>query len=339
MKKPRPDTDLVCRSLLQKAVRRGNTILVEKVAHHLHESGDKSWLRARVGVIIFEECWSFGTESNVATDLPDILKKLTYVAQSKKMKGAAGLGSLAYALSTGDGSVLLDFPEDQRLNQHITHVSNAIKEAKTFWTQLQGQPFDERQSRFVEAARKAWSRASWPWDKAFAIAGTYLATRQGIPEPCPANPSSLEVPLWVALDKHTPQGKTALRNAAKQLGIEWRKVAWMSFYCESALANDVDDSYWWRREIEWRLGRVHLDYDTAQRLWKERVRPVVTEHLREEVERLQEHLRYFTLNQPQIETPEYSHDLFRQSEHQSRVADNDLSTSHAKAVQLDLPGF
>lgn len=337
MKKPHPDTDLVCRSLLQKAVRRGDTVLVEKVARHLHESGDKSWLRARVGVIIFEECWLFGTESNVATDLPDILKKLIRVVESKKMKGAAGLGSLAYALSTGDDSVLLDFTENRK--QHIIYVSDAIKEPKTFWAQLQGQQFDDRQSKFIDSARKAWSRASWPWDKAFTIAGTYLATRQGIPEPCVAIPSCLEVPLWVALDKHTPQGKTALRNTAKQLGIESRKVAWMSFYCESAITNDLDDSYWWQREIEWRLGRVHLDYNTARHLWKERVRTVVIEHLREEVERLQEHMRYLTLDKPQVENPDNPHSLFQQTKQQNEEIDSSIPTSHIKAVQIDLPGF
>jgi len=40
MKKTSPHTHQACRSLLQKAVRRGDMSLVEQVARHLHEIKD-----------------------------------------------------------------------------------------------------------------------------------------------------------------------------------------------------------------------------------------------------------------------------------------------------------
>ena len=57
MYKANPDTHQDCRSLLQKAVRRGNHTLVAKVVDHLYEIDDIKWLKRRVGVIIVEECW------------------------------------------------------------------------------------------------------------------------------------------------------------------------------------------------------------------------------------------------------------------------------------------
>jgi hypothetical protein len=57
MHKANPNTHQDCRSLLQKAVRRGESDLVVKVVDHLYEIGDIRWLKQRVGVIIAEECW------------------------------------------------------------------------------------------------------------------------------------------------------------------------------------------------------------------------------------------------------------------------------------------
>jgi hypothetical protein len=42
---------------MQKAVRRGDTDLVTRVASHLREAGQARWLQTRSYVIAFEECW------------------------------------------------------------------------------------------------------------------------------------------------------------------------------------------------------------------------------------------------------------------------------------------
>ncbi len=48
MHKANPNTHQDCRSLLQKAVRRGESDLVVKVVDHLYEIGDIRWLKQRV---------------------------------------------------------------------------------------------------------------------------------------------------------------------------------------------------------------------------------------------------------------------------------------------------
>ena len=65
MHKANPNTHQDCRSLLQKAVRRGESDLVVKVVDHLYEIGDIRWLKQRVGVIIAEECWPLDGEMGI----------------------------------------------------------------------------------------------------------------------------------------------------------------------------------------------------------------------------------------------------------------------------------
>ena len=96
-------------------------------------------------------------------------------------------------------------------------------------------------------------------------------------------------PFWVALDKHTPEGKEALRRAAKIVGIPWRQALWVSFYFESALTNAAVKSSWWEREIQWRLRRIGLSYDEARSVWYE-VQPVVSEVLKPAADGLHAHV-------------------------------------------------
>ena len=44
-------TDQVMRSLLQKAVRRGNTEMVNSVLHYFIQTGQDKWIRNRLAVI------------------------------------------------------------------------------------------------------------------------------------------------------------------------------------------------------------------------------------------------------------------------------------------------
>ncbi len=78
------------RSLLQKAVRRGNEELTEKVVKYLTNVGDTIWLKNRFPIIVFEECWTYtGNHYNV-------------LARTVKNKNAAGLGALAVKMNTSE---------------------------------------------------------------------------------------------------------------------------------------------------------------------------------------------------------------------------------------------
>ena len=96
------------------------------------------------------------------------------------------------------------------------------------------------------------------------------ASRKGGP-PAPkietgAEPSS-EFPYWVALDKHTPEGKLVLTRVAKEVNSSHRKLIWSSFYCESACVNRLMPSPWWDAEKTWRLRRAGLSVSGAEELW------------------------------------------------------------------------
>ena len=289
MYKVNPNTDQGCRSLLQKAVRRGNGALAVSVAEHLYEIGDGTWLKKRVGVIIAEECWPLMVEWELPKDVkgqqPAVKKMLGQAALSTKFKDAAGLGSLAYEFSEGDSSVLTGSEDDY----HIRLIAAAVKNPGKYWEWAAGQCSAEPVARLVARAESAYKKGGWPWDKAFIQAAAYLAITDGLPEPplCPT--SKAEFPFWVALDKHTPQGKTVLRKVSAKTGIPWKQLGWISFYCESGHVDNATPSPWWNREVEWRLRKVGLFYDEAQKMWA-KVKPIFVELLQDEAEMLQQRI-------------------------------------------------
>lgn len=289
MRKANPNTHQDCRSLLQKAVRRGNPTLVAKVVDHLYEIDDIKWLKQRVGVIIVEECWPLIGEwelpKKVAEQHVAIRDVLSRSSISTKFKDAAGLGSLAYALSEGDDSVLTGSDEDT----DIKHISAAIQREKEYWEWIISQCSSDLANRLVKRASIAYRKGGWPWDKAFIQAAAYLAVTDALPKLQVGSKRESKFPFWVALDKHTPQGKVALRKAAKETGFPWRQLNWVSFYCESGLVDNLTPSQWWNREVKWRLGKVGLSLDEAKSMWA-KARPVFMELLQDESKRLEQHI-------------------------------------------------
>jgi len=213
VRKPNPQTHQACRSLLQKAVRRGNISLTRTIAHHLQNIGDADWLKTRTAIITFEECWPLGTNLHLKTDFEGVLATLTEVTRTVKVKDAAGLGVLAYEFSDGDTSVLSGTPEDQ----HIRCVAEAITNPQDFWTWATQNGSQTDQQALIQSSMKAYRRGGWPWDRALIQAATYLAVTSGIPKVQLTKRSSIEVPFWVGLDKHTSQGKKALQDAARNI--------------------------------------------------------------------------------------------------------------------------
>lgn len=278
-----PNTDQRRRSLLQKAVRRGYASLARQVALSLEELGDKTWLRQRIPVIVFEECWPLGSLLDFPMKLPDGIACLDKVARATKAKDAAGLGSLAYAYSEGDTSIQAEIGIDQQILRIITR---AIEDPEKFWDWVEPQCTEENQILIVNAARQAHRKGGWPWDRAFMLAAAYLAVTSPIAEiSISPNEPTEEFPFWIALDKHTAEGKRALRQVAQEFNVPANQLLWASFYCESALTNECIDSPWWSAERRWRLGKAGLTVERARVLW-EKVQPYIKEVLAEQAERL-----------------------------------------------------
>ena len=279
----------MCRSLLQKAVRRGYPDLVEAVVLHLDAIGDLTWLKQRMGVITFEECWPAGESIPYPPDLEGIILQLRRVSKLAKWKDAAGLGSLAYVLSQDDPSVLDGTDDDVA----IRWVEKGVRVPKRFWGWALAQSEKRETHEFVEQAHAAFQRGGWPWDKAFIIAAVYLALEEELPAeervieaPSPGN----LFPFWAAIDKHTPEGKIALRTAAKQVGVSYEQLSWVSFYFESAVCNQLISSRWWSKEVMWRLRSIGLEKLEAEDIW-DRSRPVLQELLQDDVKGLEEHIQ------------------------------------------------
>lgn len=264
----------VYRSLLQKAVRRGDVALVKAVATRLCQIGDLQWLAKRTAVICFEECWPLIAWLPEDLNFDNPIRILLEVAQSIKFKDAAGLGTLALAFSSGDKSVLTSKPDDY----HIIVVSEAIKRPNDFWQWALTNCEVKSHNKIAILASHCYCRGGWPWDKAFMQAATYLAIIKEIPRVSITNEIEIDCPLWVAFDKHTPQGKKALEATAFDLGIPTQQLFWLSFYLESSLTNAQKDSLWWSQEISWRLGKHLLSWDEAKDIW-DRAFPIIVKSL------------------------------------------------------------
>jgi hypothetical protein len=284
--KPRKaSTDPRLRSLLQKAVRRGSLPVVERVVTRLDSIGDSTWLRSRTVVITFEEAWPLGGLVSIDRSLSSKLDVLRFVTQSPKQKDAAGLGALAYAYSGGDTSTLSFVPDKRTLRI----VAAALERPKDFFEWLIQRGNISHGGNIILAAERYFRVATWNWDKACILGGAFLAQAGDIPRLIPKReaPSPADFPYWVALDKHTDEGKVVLKAVAKATKVSYRQLIWASFYCESAVVNELLPSPWFGAECDWRLARAKLNRESAEELWSQ-ARPMVRERLQVGAQRLKD---------------------------------------------------
>jgi len=283
LKQRKASTDQRLRSLLQKAARRGFTNVVERAVAQLDAIGDKTWLRSRAIVITFEECWPLAASLVITPELSSKLNALLSVTRSEKQKDAAGLGALAHAYRGGDRSVL-DFVPDQRA---LKIVAEALERPTDFFNWAYAESRSQEATAIIRAAQKYLPAATWPWDKACILAGALLAASGEIPTIESVQPPQEEFPYWAALDKHTAEGKAALREVAKQINARYRQLIWANFYCESAVVNKLLPSPWFDAERTWRFRRAGLSVELAEELWS-RARPIVSQRLETEATALKQ---------------------------------------------------
>jgi hypothetical protein len=275
LKQRKASTDPRLRSLLQKAVRRGFSEVVDKTARRLNEIGDKVWLRSRTIVITFEECWPLAHRLALKRDVDTRIDMLLQVTHALKHKDAAGLGAMAYAYHEGDKSMTTEFADERPLQL----LAKALDGPEPFFSQTESQCTTDEQRTIVIAARKYLAAATWGWDKACILAGAFLASSNDIPSTMVTGLRPLgEFPYWVALDKHTPQGKEALRALSVQLGLSYRQLLWSSFYFESAITDTLGASPWWEAEKAWRLRKAGLTVQSAEAQWQ-KVQPLFKERI------------------------------------------------------------
>jgi hypothetical protein len=273
------------RSLLQKAVRRGYTRVVEGALNHLYREGDRTGIRSRTIVITFEECWPLASALAIDKSISSKMDILAKVARSFKQKDASGLGALAWAYHEGDRS-MVDLVPDPKL---LPVISDALQDPARFFEQLRLQSPKAVGNSVVNAAQKYLPSVSWGWDKACLLSAGLFSSISGIPPVRSASTPRGLFPFWVALDKHTPQGKEAIRGIARKLGISAIQLRWVSFYSESTCVNEITPSPWYDAEKKWKLLNQGLSIEDVENIWRN-ARDLVRNELREEANSLHKKL-------------------------------------------------
>lgn len=280
------------RSLLQKAVRRGHTELVTTVSALIDSQGPQpeEWFEQRTAVIVFAECWPLGGAMRLTGGMAGKVAALCRTTAAPKLRDAAGLGLLAYALAGGDAGVLDGSAEDRA----IRLIARAIENPSDFWNWIKDQPVDDPGKNLIAYARRC-KRSPRPHDKAVVQAAAYLAATTPFPEikPEPENPQAF--PYWVAFDRHTPEGKRVLRDVARDLHIPLPQLEWISYFFEGARTNAEVPSVWWQKYCRWRFGRIGVRPEEAALLW-EPAKLQITDALAQESHRLQSEIYRWKLS-------------------------------------------
>lgn len=301
--------EAVLRSLLQKAVRRGNEELIYITCALMASLSpkDKDWIRTRTAIITFEECWPQGWQLVFNRKFHSKVAALVKVARSVKAKDATGLGLLAYALWGGDRAVLDGSPSDR----DVRIVAQAIDRPEDFWHWIERQDRPEpHHSIMAKAAR--FKKVGLPRDRAIIQAAAYLAATGEVPETPYSERLAQPFPYWVALDVHTPQGKRVLHDIARDLFIPLAQLEWVSFYFEGLKTNDDLPSAWWQRQCDWHFRKLGLAAAEAHLIWHP-VKPQLLEALAEDSHRLHNEIYRWKLeNQEKVQQLKQQVELFIQ---------------------------
>lgn len=283
------------RSLLQKAVRRGNVDLVFTASAILESiaATPQNWYLNQTAIITFEECWPLGTELIFNKKFHSKVAALIRVTRAAKARDATGLGYLAYALSQGDSSVLDDSVDDKT----IKIVASAIRRPDDFWQWVSWQKTSAAAKLLIDNAAR-FKKAGQPHDQAVIQAAVYLTVTGQPGEIESGHPLDQKFPYWLVFDNHTPEGQRVLRDIARDLHISLPQLEWTYFYFECASANAEIFSKWWDRYCRWHFKKIELPANEAHLLW-DPVKVQVMEGLRAESRQLKNELYRWKLANPE----------------------------------------
>ncbi len=238
------------RSLLQKAVRRGNEDVVEKVIKYLSTVDDAVWLKKRLFVMIYEECWTLGNEITVK-NTTEAYKK---IARSVKNKNSAGLASLAWHFKNGDLDIIHGMTPEEIEN--VQSIAYAIESPDKFWKLIKKEPGYQNNRNRIDAAQYAVHKASFDYDKALMYAAACLSVENEIPVTGISKISDPYFPYWIAFDKHTEKGRSLITEASKLIGLDPYTGMQLAFFMEGSICNEMVDAPYWNHYINWRMKKI-----------------------------------------------------------------------------------
>lgn len=280
------------RSLLQKAVRRGNVELVFTTSSFIDSLGpkEKNWYRSQAVNITFEECWPLGSELIFNRKFHSKVAALIQVTRAAKARDATGLGYLAYALSQGDHTALTAGADDKA----IKIVASAIQRPDDFWQWISWQKTSATEKILIDNASR-FKNASLPHDKAVVQAAAYLTATGQMPTITAGQAADPKFPYWIVFDNHTVMGQRVMRDIARDLHIPLPQLEWTYFYFEGAKTNGAIFSKWWDLYCNWQFQKIELPAKEAHLLW-DPAKVQVMEALAEESRQLKNDLYRWKLD-------------------------------------------
>jgi hypothetical protein len=285
------------RSLLQKAVRRGNVEVVEKVFGYLQYVGDFDWLRKRLAVIAYEECWTYADQLLYPTQPYKLLNEYRTLTTTIKNLNADALASLAVKVSEGESSALVGSKKDQKA---IQSVANAIKKPEEFWDWIKSEPDYKKNAKRIDAAERDIDKANFEGDKAMMLAAAYLALRYPIPETKFTNPNNdPDFPYWIAIDKHTSLGKSIYSQACQSINIWPTRGLKIGFYLEGSVVNQMANSPFWDLVKKWKMNQITYSIKDAEDIWN-KLKPILIELSKKEVDLMIDRINNYKNNSRQM---------------------------------------
>jgi len=286
------------RSLLQKAVRRGNEYVVDKVFRYLLLNDNKLWLKKRLVVMGYEECWAFADKLNTNCSNYELLQQYKALSSKMKNKNADGLAGLARKLNEYEKSVLVGSEEEQKA---IQSVANALKYPEEFWKWIQSEKYYQENKFRIERAKKDVNRKTISDDSSMMFAAAYLAAKYPIPETNSVDlDNEKDFPYWIAVDKHTSVGREAYIEACNSIDLMPMRGMHLGFYLEGSVCNEVVQSPFWDYMVNWYLNHIGFTREEAKNKWEE-LKSILIELTKNDVNEMLERINNLTIESNQVE--------------------------------------
>lgn len=286
------------RSLLQKAVRRGNEYVIDQVFRYLLLNDNNLWLKKRLVVMGYEECWTFANQLNLECSNYELLQQYKALARKVKNKNAGAISDLARKLNEYEKTVLVGSDKEQKA---IQSVANALKNPEEFWKWIRSEKSYRDNALRIERAKKDVNKKTISEDSSMMYASAYLAVKYPIPETKEIEPNNNpNFPYWVAVDKHTSIGREIYLEACRQIDLMPATGWHLGFYLEGGLCNKVIESPFWDHEVNWYLNHIHLTMEEAQELWN-RLKPTLIDLTKDTVDKMLERINNLRIESNQLE--------------------------------------
>lgn len=286
------------RSLLQKAVRRGNENVIEKVFKYLLLNDNKAWLMKRLVVMGYEECWTYADKLNIKCSSYNLLEQYKTLSRTIKNKNADGLADLARKLNEYETSALVGNENEKNA---IQSVANALKYPDEFWEWIKSESSYQKNKFRIEQAKGDVKRKTITDDSSMMYAAAYLAVKYPIPETLITEPDNSEdFPYWIAVDKHTSIGRDKYLDACKEIDLLPVRGMNLGFYLEGGVCNKVEHSPFWDHMVNWYLNHIGYTIEEAKEKW-EKLKPILIELTKEDVNLMLERMNDLRIESSQIE--------------------------------------